>query len=127
LPPQGETPPPFGTEASVLRHCILKTEHLPRQARDAHGNYLTEIDAFLSTGLMAVAVGGTKIAQWVEWDAQAQCKNVTCCDTPDCTQSPPYPNGPVRKTWLRRFEKHGFVVFPTFVGSACLFQACLGK
>ena len=68
---------------------------------------------------MAVAVGGTKIAQWVEWDAQAQCKNVTCCDTPDCTQSPPYPNGPVRK--------HGFVVFPTFVGSACLFQACLGK
>jgi hypothetical protein len=76
---------------------------------------------------MAVAVGGTKIAQWVEWDAQAQCKNVTCCDTPDCTQSPPYPNGPVRKTWLRRFEKHGFVVFPTFVGSACLFQACLGK
>ena len=47
---------------------------------------------------MAVAVGGTKIAQWVEWDAQAQCKNVTCCDTPDCTQSPPYPNGPVRKS-----------------------------
>ena len=44
--------------------------------------------------LMAVAVGGTKIAQWVEWDAQSQCSNVTCCDTLDCTQSPPYPNGP---------------------------------
>jgi hypothetical protein len=41
-----------------------------------------------------VAVGGTKIAQWVEWDAQSQCSNVTCCDTLDCTQSPPYPNGP---------------------------------
>lgn len=37
-------------------------------------------------GLLAVAVGGTKIAQWVEWGAQAECRNVTCCDTPDCTQ-----------------------------------------
>ena len=45
-------------------------------------------------GLIAVAVGGTKIAQWVEWGAQGQCSNVTCCDTPDCTQSPPYPGGP---------------------------------
>jgi hypothetical protein len=45
-------------------------------------------------GLMAVAVGGTKIAQWVAWGAQAGCRNVTCCDTPDCTQSPPYQNGP---------------------------------
>ena len=39
-------------------------------------------------GLVAVAVGGTKIAQWVEWGAQASCRNVTCCDTHDCTQSP---------------------------------------
>ena len=39
-------------------------------------------------GLIAVAVGGTKIAQWVEWGAQARCKNVTCCGTQDCTQSP---------------------------------------
>ena len=45
-------------------------------------------------GLMAVAVGGTKIAQWVERNAQAQCTNVTCCDTIDCTQPPPYPGGP---------------------------------
>ena len=45
-------------------------------------------------GLVAVAVGGTKIAQWVEWDAQAACSNVTCCVSLDCTQSPPYPNGP---------------------------------
>jgi hypothetical protein len=45
-------------------------------------------------GLMAVAVGGTKIAQWVEWSAQAACSNVTCCNTIDCTQPPPYPGGP---------------------------------
>lgn len=43
-------------------------------------------------------MGGTKIAQWVEWDAQAQCTNVTCCDTHDCTQSPdsnPFPYQPI--------------------------------
>ena len=49
-------------------------------------------------GLIAVAVGGTKIAQWVEWSAQATCTNVTCCDTKDCTQSPtsnPAPYQPI--------------------------------
>lgn len=38
-------------------------------------------------GLIGVAVGGTKIAQWVEWEAQGRCKNVTCCDSLDCTQA----------------------------------------
>ena len=49
-------------------------------------------------GLIAVAVGGTKIAQWVEWEAQSECKNVTCCDGIDCTQSPgsnPHPYVPI--------------------------------
>jgi sialate O-acetylesterase len=52
-------------------------------------------------GLMGVAVGGTKIAQWVEWDAQGECKNVTCCEGADCTQSPqsnPHPYIPVTHT-----------------------------
>ena len=46
----------------------------------------------------AVALGGTKIAQWVEWEAQSECKNVTCCDGIDCTQSPgsnPHPYVPI--------------------------------
>lgn len=45
-------------------------------------------------GLIGVAVGGTKIAQWVEREAQATCRNATCCSTLDCTQPPPYPGGP---------------------------------
>ena len=52
-------------------------------------------------GLVAVAVGGTKIAQWVEWGAQGECRNVTCCDTADCTQSPtsnPAPYQPITHT-----------------------------
>lgn len=47
-------------------------------------------------GLLAVAVGGTKIAQWVEWEAQAECKNVTCCDSLDCTQAPASSPDPYR-------------------------------
>ena len=45
-------------------------------------------------GLVAVAVGGTKIAQWVGWDAQVGkprqpggCRNVTCCTGRSCTQN----------------------------------------
>ncbi len=47
-------------------------------------------------GLLAVAVGGTKIAQWVEFDAQSECKNVTCCDSLDCTQGPTHDPDPFR-------------------------------
>ena len=47
-------------------------------------------------GLLGVAVGGTKIAQWLEWSAQAECTNVTCCDTLDCTQAPTLSPNPFR-------------------------------
>ena len=47
-------------------------------------------------GLLAVAVGGSKIAQWDEWEAQAECKNVTCCDSLDCTQAPASSPDPYR-------------------------------
>ena len=52
-------------------------------------------------GLYAVAVGGTKIAQWVEWGAQSECTNVTCCVGAACTQSPasvPDPYQPITHT-----------------------------
>jgi hypothetical protein len=65
-------------------------------------------------GLIAAAVGGSKIEQWVEWGAQQMCKNISCCENKDCTQpeGDPWPDQPTHAACVGNAQIYNGVINP---------------